>query len=266
MTRTGVLPTAGHPVEAGDPVEAVGGASDAPGRFAQAVVPRWDAAQLAFMAIMGHELRTPVSSIVTGAELLHGDRLDVATRDEVTRLVVEEAHRVNMLIEQLTALTLLRTDPNPAAAEPVHVVHVVREVGAREARRRPGMRLGLPSLEPRHAIALADENFVKQVLVILIDNAAKYAAAAGDIEIAVDREGDEVVVRVLDRGPGLRGVRPGVLFELFERAPAYEGDRCGSGIGLFVAGQIVAAMDGRIWGTDRPGGGAEFGFAPPAAD
>jgi signal transduction histidine kinase len=217
----------------------------------------------AFLAMIGHELRTPISSIVAGAELLHGAGLDDVTRDEVTGLVVEEAHRVNLLIEQLTSLTLLHSIGSAAASEPVHLFHLVRRVGLREASRRSDLRLRLPRLEPRPTIALGDEAFIDQVLTILFDNAAKYAAPNGNVEVTVEQAGDEVAVHVLDDGPGLRGTDPRRLFELFERAPIHAGDGRGTGIGLYVASQVVTAMHGRIWAADRPGGGGDFGFALP---
>lgn len=219
----------------------------------------------AFLAIIGHELRTPISSIVVGAELLQGARLEGATRNEVTALLVEEAHRVNVLIEQLTTLTLLQTTGPKGDLEPVHVLHLARKIGAREARRRPSIRLGLPLLRPGRTIALADESLVAQVLTILIDNAAKYAGPSGEVDIRIDEGADRVEIHVLDRGPGLQCADPARLFELFERSPLHAGDGRGSGIGLYVASRIVAVMNGRIWAADRPGGGADFGFALPVA-
>jgi signal transduction histidine kinase len=215
----------------------------------------------AFLAMMGHELRTPISSIVAGAELLQGARLDDVTRDEVTRLLVEEANRVNILIELLTSLTLLHSPGAAATSEPVHLVHLARRVGAREARRRSGLRLRLPSLDESRCVALGDDVFVAQVLTILIDNAAKYAPPTDEVEVTVEQAGDEIAVHVLDRGPGLQGTDPAKLFELFERGGQHRGDGRGTGVGLYVASQIIAAMHGRIWASDRPGGGADFGFA-----
>jgi signal transduction histidine kinase len=215
----------------------------------------------AFLATMGHELRTPISSIVASAELLQGGRLDDVTRDEVTRLLVEEANRVNILIELLTSLTALQSPGAAATSEPVHLVHLARRVGARERRRRSGLRLRLPSLDESRCVALGDDVFVAQVLTILIDNAAKYAAPTDAVEITVELAGDEIAVHVLDRGPGLQRTDPAKLFELFERAGPDRGDGRGTGVGLYVASQIIAAMHGRIWASDRPGGGADFAFA-----
>src|SRR5688500_5436217 len=62
----------------------------------------------AFLAMLGHELRSPITSVVAGAELLRGTGLDPATRKEVATLLVEEANRVSLLVEQMTTLALLQ--------------------------------------------------------------------------------------------------------------------------------------------------------------
>jgi signal transduction histidine kinase len=218
----------------------------------------------AFLAMVGHELRTPITSIVAGAELLHGKRLDDETHEEVAALVVEEANRIHMLVDQLTALTLLQSAGSSFPLEPVHLVHLARRIGAREAARRPGLELRLPDIDSGTAAALGDEGFVAQLLTILIDNAAKYGASTLPVELIVRAADGEVAVHVLDRGPGLRGAEPGQLFALYQRASP-DGATAGSGIGLYVARQIAVAMRGRVWARDREGGGADFGFALPMA-
>ena len=213
----------------------------------------------AFLAMIGHELRTPITSIVGGAELLRGT-LDDATRDEVTNLLVDEANRIHQLVTQLTALSTLESAESPGP-EPIHLVHLVRSVGSREGARRR-IDLGVPRLDPTIPAGLGDEGSVAQVLGILIDNAAKHGAPSPEIEIKVEHHGSEVVVHVLDRGPGLPDVDPERLFDLFERAGASD---AGTGIGLYVARQIMASMGGRIWAAPRSGGGADFAFALPVA-
>jgi signal transduction histidine kinase len=219
----------------------------------------------AFLAMVGHELRSPITSVVAGAELLRTAELEPATRAEVAGLLVEEAHRVNMLVEQMTSLTLLQAAGASLLSEPVHLIHLARRVGVRELARRSALDLRLPTLEPIAAVALGDEGFIEQVLTILIDNAAKYASNGPAVELQVRPAGDEVAVHLLDRGPGLGTAEPERLFDLFQRARADGGVPAGSGIGLFVAKQLVTAMHGRIWARDRDGGGSDFGFALPAA-
>ncbi len=218
----------------------------------------------AFLAMVGHELRSPVTSVVAGAELLHASGLDRATRAEVASLLVEEANRVSMLVEQLTTLTLLQSAGSSLAGDPIHLVHLVRKVGSREAARRPGLDLRLPRLASSAAVVLGDEGFIAQVLTILIDNAAKYAGGAGTVEIVIEPDGDEVGVHVLDHGPGLGTSDAERLFELFQRGRADGDGPGGLGIGLYVARQIVGVMHGRVWAHNRAGGGADFGFALPA--
>ncbi len=217
----------------------------------------------AFLAMIAHELRTPITSIVAGAELLRGMDLDPARHAEVANLLVEEAHRVHILVEQLSALTLIQSGGTMIASEPVHLLHLARRVGAREAARRSDLELWVPDLGSGGTIALGDEGTIAQALTILIDNAAKYGKSSRGVEIAVRPAGEEVAVHVLDRGPGLQGADPDELFGLFRRAKQHA-QVAGSGIGLYVARQIVLAMDGRVWAKDREGGGADFGFALPA--
>ena len=219
----------------------------------------------ALLAMLGHELRTPITSIVAGADLLQSARLEDPARDEITALLLEEAHRVNILIEQLTALTRLQSMGSAVDVEPVNLLHLARRVGGREARRRPGMQLQLPRLQSSGPIALGNEGFIAEVLMIMIDNAAKYAGAYGEVEVTVEAAGNHAAVHVLDRGPGLDGTEPARLFELFARATLHRWDGRGTGIGLYVASQIVAALRGRIWAANRPDGGADFGFALPLA-
>jgi signal transduction histidine kinase len=216
----------------------------------------------AFLAMVGHELRTPMSSILAGAELLRGD-LDQETHREVATLVVEEANRVHILIEQLTTLTLLQSGAAAIVSEPVHLVHLARKVGSRESARRPWMDLRLPDLGSPLAVAMGDEGFIAQVLTLLIDNAGKYGARQ-TVEVEIRPNGSEVCVHVLDRGSGLQGFDADRLFDLFERATP-DSATPGTGVGLYVVKQIVTAMGGRVWARDRADGGADFGFALPAA-
>jgi K+-sensing histidine kinase KdpD len=83
------------------------------------------------------------------------------------------------------------------------------------------------------------------------------AAVAARVEVA-ERE---VVVRILDDGPGFPADESERLFELFFRSAGTSRAAAGAGIGLFVCARLIRAMGGRIWAANRPEGGAEFGFA-----
>jgi K+-sensing histidine kinase KdpD len=99
------------------------------------------------------------------------------------------------------------------------------------------------------------------VLRNLLSNAAKYSPVGTEVDVVVERVGDEVIVRVLDQGSGVGAEELGDLFSLFYRSPTTAATASGAGIGLFVCDRLIRAMGGRIWARRRPTGGSEFGFA-----
>jgi signal transduction histidine kinase len=114
---------------------------------------------------------------------------------------------------------------------------------------------------PALATVSADPTYVEQVARNLLSNAAKYGGAGSTVLISAEAGDGEVIVRVLDDGPGFPADEATRLFELFYRSPATAKVAGGAGIGLFVCARLIAAMGGRIWAAPREVGGAEFGFA-----
>jgi signal transduction histidine kinase len=97
-----------------------------------------------------------------------------------------------------------------------------------------------------------------------LTNAVRYGdAIASGMKITAREQDGEVLVSVLDAGPGIKTDEAEKLFELFYRSPSAKGVPGGAGIGLFVCRHLVEAMGGRMWARSRPEGGAEFGFALP---
>jgi two-component system sensor histidine kinase KdpD len=109
-----------------------------------------------------------------------------------------------------------------------------------------------------------DGLLLEQVLMNLLDNAAKYAPAGTPIDIHAWIDNGEALVQVADRGPGLAAEDLGRVFEKFYRgvqatAPVSRG----AGLGLAICSAIIQAHGGRIWAENRPGGGACFWFSLP---
>jgi two-component system sensor histidine kinase KdpD len=107
-----------------------------------------------------------------------------------------------------------------------------------------------------------DDVLVEQVIFNLIENASKHAPSSEPIEIRARTEGEDVVVSVGDRGPGLPAGAGEQVFEKFYRGEESRGT-VGVGLGLAVCRGIVEAHGGRIRALDRPGGGALFVFTLP---
>ena len=115
-----------------------------------------------------------------------------------------------------------------------------------------------PGLPP----VTADQTAIRQVLHNLLSNAIKYAGDAGPIQVRAAVVGERLEVTVADRGPG-PGADPEALFRLFYRAPHTARIASGTGIGLYVARELVRAMGGSLEAITRPGGGAVFRLTLP---
>jgi K+-sensing histidine kinase KdpD len=115
-------------------------------------------------------------------------------------------------------------------------------------------------------MVMADRDHVTEVLVNLLDNADKYSPPTSDIHVEIRPTETEVVVSVLDSGPGLRVADLERIFEKFYRAEAGDSQRAyGYGLGLYVCRLLTEAQGGRIWAANRPEGGSNFSLALPVA-
>ena len=225
---------------------------------------RREAVRETFIGVLSHELRTPVTTIFGGAKLLARERssLDEDTRRGIFRDIHEEAERLQRLVEDVVALNRFGEDTGDIGREPVLVQRLLPRVVESEDGRWPGVAFhlqissGLPTVS-------ADPTYVEQVVRNLLSNAAKYGGLDSTVVIEAEHGDGEVIVRVLDDGPGFPIEERDRLFELFYRSARTATTAGGAGIGLFVCARLVAAMGGRIWASPRVTGGAEFGFALP---
>jgi PAS domain S-box-containing protein len=217
-----------------------------------------------FIGVLSHELRTPVTTIFGGSKLLarESSSLDDETRREIFNDIHAEAERLQRLVEDVVALNRFGEVTGEISWEPVLLQRVVPGVASSEEERWPGVSFKV-RIGPSLPTVSADPTYVEQVIRNLISNAAKYGGQGSTVTISASAGNGEVVVRVLDDGPGFPSEETTRLFELFYRSPGTAAAASGAGIGLFVCARLVAAMGGRIWAHPRPGGGAEFGFALP---
>jgi PAS domain S-box-containing protein len=218
----------------------------------------------AFIGVLSHELRTPVTTIYAGAMVLARSetKLDEEARTGIFEDIHAEAERLHRLVEDVVALTRFGEGAVEIGNEPVLLQRVLPAVVRSEQGRWPGrtVELDLPLDLPPVA---GETTYVEQVVRNLLANAMKYGgpSAAVRIEALEAESGKEVEVRVLDSGPGFPEAEADRLFELYYRSPTMARKVSGSGIGLFVCARLIGAMGGRVWAANRPTGGAEFGFA-----
>lgn len=215
----------------------------------------------AFLGMLAHELRTPVTTIYGAAHLLSSrrDRLEAGVANELTDDIEQSSTRLLQIVENL--LVLARAERRATIVDPVPVLvrHLAARVVAREGAQWPDARIALVAGEV--VPVMADEDVVELMLGNLVGNAAKYAG--GDIEVALESDDDALRVCVRDRGPGLPDDELDRVFELFHRASTTAKKAPGSGIGLFVVRHLAEAQGGTAWARNRPGGGLEAGFSLP---
>lgn len=108
----------------------------------------------------------------------------------------------------------------------------------------------------------ANETYLEQVIANLLENADKYSPPEQVVDLTVERQGDRVVFRVLDRGPGVAPEELSLIFDSFYRSERTS-QLPGKGLGLAICKRLVEVQGGNIWARSRLGGGLEVGFSLP---
>ena len=218
----------------------------------------------AFVDVISHELRTPITTILGTTELLSrpGRVDDPVVRAAMLTDVRAESERLHRLVEDLLVLSRVERGRLVVDAEPLQLSRLLGLVVAHEAEELPSIhvRLVLPAALP---VVSGEATYVEQIVRNLLENAAKYAPADTDVVVSAERVDDDVVIRVSDDGPGIPRASREHIFDLFYRDPETARSVAGSGIGLFVCRNLVEAMGGTMTVDASPSGGAEFAFSLP---
>lgn len=215
-------------------------------------------ARTEFVAVVTHDLRTPLSVIRGYLDLLaekNGNRK--IPIDEAVQQVV----RLDQLVDRILAgvrvenpdFTLRRTRFDLR----VTAITALKELAPLARRHK--------LVAPREGTAIwvrGDRRRTAEVLAGLVHNATKYAPEETRIAVKVARRRDRGVVRVIDEGPGVAAQDRARIFEPYVRAAAQAG-LPGSGIGLFASRRVVEAQGGDIWYEENAGGGSVFAFSVP---
>lgn len=223
-----------------------------------------------FLAMVSHELRSPLTSIKGSAATLleSAADLDPAELHQFHRLISEQADSMRKLIGELLDVARIESGSLSVSLEPATVASLIDEARTRflSGGGRDRMHIELaPDLPP----VMADKRRIVQVLINLLNNAAKYSPESSPIEIAAARDGIHVAFSVTDEGQGIAPERlPGLFRKLssVERgSPGHERD--GAGLGLMICRGIVEAHGGRIWAeSDGTRLGSRFTFTVPVIE
>jgi two-component system, OmpR family, sensor histidine kinase KdpD len=221
-----------------------------------------DSLREAWANALSHELRTPITSIYGGTQLLLRHAVSGPVQVAIIGDIAAEAEHLHRLVEDLLAIVRLPSGSRVRDPRPVLLHHVASQAARDEQRASDGRRVVI-DVAPDVPAVRGDAEYLRHLLRNLISNAVRYSPEESLVEVRVTRAGDRVRVEILDRGQGFPAGSGEDAFRLFHQNPQTAERLPGAGIGLFVARALVEAHGGRIWVGDRPGGGSEVGFEIP---
>ncbi len=221
-----------------------------------------------FALAVSHELRTPLTLIRGYVQTLlfrWGTSEELKRRTMVEKINVS-SHRLARLIDDIMLTTDVERGELPVVIKHIEVSDIVQsalvELQDRYAELLPPIVVAGPP-----SGAIADGFRLEQVLISLLDNAVKHTPVNGTVMLVWGADGDDVVIKVSDEGPGIDREDMPRLFTRFGRLenPMMQGNG-GVGLGLYIARSLIEAMNGRIWVQSAPGVGSTFSVALPASD
>jgi two-component system, OmpR family, sensor histidine kinase KdpD len=229
-----------------------------------------DVIKTALLRAVSHDLRSPLTAISAAGEALALPGLSTEEREELASVIVTETRRLSRLVENLLDLSRLEA----GAAQPqLEWTSVEEVIGAALDDLTPHPHPPLPddfqlSIDRELPLVRADSTQLERAFVNVLENAHRHS---GGHPVSVRAravrtlagEGDRLIVRVVDRGPGIPPAQLERVFEPFYRAGTAHGGTRGSGLGLAIARGFIQANGGSLHVESLPGQGATFVFELP---
>jgi len=217
-----------------------------------------------FVTTVSHDLRSPLTAILGYVDL-------IGRTGEVSEQQREFIQRVRTSVEHITALIsdlldLGRIEAGLDSARettplPVLARYAVETLRSAAEYRKLTLETDLPEDLP---MVTGDPIRLRQMIANLLENAIKYTPAGGRVRIEALAEADQVILRIVDTGPGIPPAEQPYLFDKFFRASNVPEDIAGTGLGLSIVKSIVDSHDGRIWVESALGKGSRFTVVLPA--
>jgi two-component system sensor histidine kinase KdpD len=223
---------------------------------------RSDEIKTALLRSVSHDLRTPLTAIVTAGEMLSSPGIGDLERAELASAVSAEAERMSDLVDKLLDLSRLHA----GAAVPRRdwcSIEELLEVALDHLRGgRDGFTLSIQRGMP---MIRADAVQLERALANLLENAARFSGGH-PVSVRARAVGRRLAIRIVDRGPGLPKEELERVFEAFYRGREGRGAHTGSGLGLAIARGFIEANGGRVWAESLPGQGSTFAIELPLDD
>jgi two-component system sensor histidine kinase KdpD len=210
-----------------------------------------------------HEFRTPLTAIKASVTSLLGTSSHSPDdRHELLTIINEESDRLNRLIGEAAEMAQLDANKVEFRFEHAPVGPVIEEAleELKQLLVHHPVDVRIPNTLPQ---ARMDSAHIKEVLVHLIENAAKYSPGEAPIRITAEAKDEMVTINIADRGPGIDDFEQSLVFEKFYRGRNQRTQVHGTGMGLAICKAIVEAHGGRLGVTSQLGHGSVFYFSLP---
>ncbi len=213
-----------------------------------------------FVATVSHELRTPLTAVLGYAEVLEGrwSQFGEAARRQTVQRIVLAANRQKRLIDDLLQVSTIEAEKLPVRSQEIRVDDIVAR--ASDSVHASYANQSIHAEGPPELVAVADASYVEQVLVNLLDNAAKYSEEGSIIEVRWAQEDAVAAIHVRDHGTGIPPAGQNALFSRFGRVPGsrIRAGRVGTGLGLYLGRRYAEAMGGTLDLESTGGDGSTF--------
>jgi PAS domain S-box-containing protein len=223
-----------------------------------------------FVATVSHELRTPMTSIAGALGLIMGNAADKLPNSTARLLAIAHRNclRLVRLVNNVLDIGKLESGQTIFDLQAVEILPAVRrEIEAnRGFAEVSGVQVRLDALSAAGEVH-ADPDRLAQVITNLLSNAIKFSPKGKDVEVTIERRGEDFRISVRDHGPGISEDFKPRIFGKFAQADATdERQHGGTGLGLSIVKQIVTRLGGRVGFDEVPGGGTSFYVELPAMD
>lgn len=209
-----------------------------------------------------HEFRTPLTAIKASiTSLMSGMTLAEADRRELMTVINEESDRLNRLVGEAAEVAQLESHEFQLNLKPRRIAEIV-EAAVADIKQV----LGKHPVEirvPDDVTVWVDADRIKEVVIQLLENAAKYSDAEAPIRVTAESKDNNLLISVADQGAGIDDMEQGLIFDKFYRGKNQRYRVQGTGMGLAIARAIVEAHGGKIDVTSQPGCGSVFHFSIP---
>ena len=220
---------------------------------------RSDEIKTALLQTVSHDLRTPLTAILTAGSALAEGELSREDRQDLGRAIVAESERLTALVEKVLDLSRLQAGAAAPRRDWISVDEILRETAAQLD--PSGERFAF-SFDRDLPLIRADGVQLERAFANLLENAARYSGAER-VYVRARVIGELLKIRIVDRGPGIPPEELRRIFEAFYRGASQRDGHTGSGLGLAIVKGFVEANGGQVWAESLPGQGTSFVVAFP---